>query len=349
MPRAEPYLALVGMLVALAALLTWAMIRVRILDMPGPRSSHDRPVPRAGGIAIVATFFAGLAWLAGTDGIAGHASALNLAGFAAAALVVAAIGFADDLGRLEVRGKLAGQLVAAGLLVGCGVVFRQFTLPGLGTVYLGGWGYPITILWLVAITNMVNFMDGLDGLAGGTGVIAAAFFALAAAAGDAPWAAALSGVLAASCLGFTLFNAPRARIFMGDVGSQFLGFALAGLAVLATAHDTPKTSALVMPMLLFHFIFDTTLTFARRAAEGRDVTQAHRGHLYQLFNRLGASHVLVSLCHWTLGIAQGLAALWLIHQAPSGRILAFLPFLAIEAVYATVVLRATRRRGIVAG
>jgi UDP-N-acetylmuramyl pentapeptide phosphotransferase/UDP-N-acetylglucosamine-1-phosphate transferase len=349
LPRAEPFFALVGILVGLAALLTWAMIRVRILDVPGPRSSHDRPVPRAGGIAMVATFFAGFAWLAWSGGLESHASPLNLAGLAAGALLVALVGLADDLGKVDVRGKLAGQIVASILLAACGVAFRQFTLPGIGTVMLGGWGYLATIVWLVAITNMVNFMDGLDGLAGGTGAIAAAFFAVAAAGGDAPGAAVLAGVLAAACFGFTLFNAPRARIFMGDVGSQFLGFTLAALAVLATGHDTPRISALVMPLLLFHFIFDTVLTFARRLSEGRDVTKAHRGHLYQLLNRLGASHIRVSLFHWVIGIAQGLAALWLVHQGPGARILTFLPFFAFETAYAAVVLRAARRRGVVAG
>ncbi len=350
-----PFLTFVASLVVLAAALTWAMTRVRILDVPGPRSSHDLPVPRLGGIAIVATFFAGFAWLGWTGELAGassplgHASLLNLVGLASGSLLVALVGLADDLGRLGVRGKLAGQLVVAIVLVACGVQFRQFTLPGSGTQMLGAWGWPITIVWVVAITNIVNFMDGLDGLAGGTGTIAAGFFAAAAAAGAAPIAAALSAGLAAACFGFTLFNAPRARIFMGDVGSQFLGFTLAALAVLATGHDTPETSALVMPLLLFHFIFDTFLTFFRRLAEGRDVTKAHRGHLYQLLNRLGASHFQVSQLHWAVGVAEGLAALWLIHQSPAGRLAVFLPFLALEAVYAALVLRAARRRGVVAG
>ncbi len=347
--RAVPFVPFVATLVVLAAALTWAMIRVRILDVPGPRSSHDRPVPRTGGIAMAATFFAGLGWLAATGGLAGYESGRALAGFAIAALLVALVGLADDLGKLDVKGKLAGQLVAAVLLVASGVSFRQFSLPATGPHILGAWGAVITVVWLLAITNIVNFMDGLDGLAGGTGTIAAAFFAVAASQGGSPVPAALAAVLAAACLGFTVFNAPRARIFMGDAGSQFLGFALAALAVLATGHDTPQTSALVMPMLLFHFVFDTGLTFCRRLSEGQRVTQAHRGHLYQLLNRLGVGHFEVSVLHWAVGIAQGAAALWLIGQSPAGRMAAFLPFLAFEAVYAALVLRAARRRKIVAG
>ncbi len=348
-PRAETLVPLVATLVALAAVLTWAMIRVRILDVPGPRSSHDRPVPRAGGIAIVATFFAGFGWLAATGMLGGDAELRGLAGLAAAAALVALVGLADDLGRIDVKAKLAGQVAAAIGLVACGVAFRRFDLPALGIQGLGGWGAVVTVIWLVAVTNMVNFMDGLDGLAGGTGTIAAAFFAVAAARAGASAPAALAAALAAACLGFTLFNAPRARIFMGDVGSQFLGFTLAALAVLATGRDTAASSALVMPLLLFHFIFDTTLTFGRRLAEGRRVTQAHRGHLYQLLNRLGVPHFEVSLAHWTVGVVQGLAALWLIGHGPAGRIGVFLPFLTFEAAYAVLVLRAARRRGIVAG
>jgi UDP-GlcNAc:undecaprenyl-phosphate GlcNAc-1-phosphate transferase len=218
-------------------------------------------------------------------------------------------------------------------------------LPGAGTIALGVWGYLATALWLVAIANMVNFMDGLDGLAGGTGVVASAAFALAAGLSGATFAAGLALALAAGCAGFTLFNVPPARVFMGDAGSQFLGFALAALSVIAAGHEGGHTLALAMPLLLFHFIFDTVWTFLRRLAAGERVTEAHRTHLYQLLNRLGRSHGAVSLLHAALCLAQGAAAIVLVARPGLG-LLVFVPFLAFELCYAVWLTRAARRAGL---
>jgi UDP-GlcNAc:undecaprenyl-phosphate GlcNAc-1-phosphate transferase len=308
----------VWLLVALAAISaagTWAMIRVGIMDVPNRRSSHARPVPRMGGVAIVITFFIGLAVLRQGEW-----------GLLAGAALVALVGLADDLGKLGVAGKLAGQIAAAVVLVWSGVVLDA-----------GVWGYALTLFWLVATTNLVNFMDGLDGLVGGTGVIAATSFALLANS-------EIAAVLAAACFGFLIFNTPRARIFMGDVGSEFLGFVLASLAVLAAGQGSLVWA---IPLLLFHFIFDTAFTLCRRLAEGRNVTQAHRGHLYQLMNRLGASHFQVSLFHWIVGLAQAFGAWWMTNLAEPW--VAFLPFFAFEAIYAATLTILARRRGIEPG
>jgi UDP-GlcNAc:undecaprenyl-phosphate GlcNAc-1-phosphate transferase len=298
--------------------------------VPNARSSHDRLVPRAGGVAIVATFFVGVA-LAGSR---------PFWGLAVAALGVALVGLADDLGRIGTWGKLAGQTAAAAVLVSSGIVLHE-----IGPWDIGWWGYPLTLVWLIAMTNLVNFMDGLDGLAGGTGAIAALAFA-ALALPSAPNAAQASAALGAACVGFTVFNAPRARVFMGDVGSEFLGFALAGLAVYAAGAAGGHFPFLVMPLLMFHFIFDTCFTFCRRLFSGQKVTQAHRGHLYQLMNRLGASHFQVSLFHWAVGLAQAAAALAMLSLDGGAQFLAFVPFVVFEASYVAVIMRAVRRRGI---
>jgi UDP-GlcNAc:undecaprenyl-phosphate GlcNAc-1-phosphate transferase len=295
-------------------------------------------VPRCGGVAIVATFLAGLAVLWSPA----------LWGLAASALVIALVGLADDLGRLGVAGKLVGQIAAAAILLASGVVLDELVLPRIGTIELGVWGYAVTLFWLVAITNMVNFMDGLDGLAGGTGVIAAFAFAALAGLSGSEMSSQLAAVLGAACLGFTLFNAPQARIFMGDVGSEPLGFLLAALAVLAASNDLDHTSALVMPLLLFHFIFDTVFTFTRRLLAGENVTQAHRGHLYQLLNRLGASQFRVSLLHYAIGLAQAGGAYLLLSVQGGARWAVFLPFLVFEGLYAATIVQLARRKGILA-
>jgi UDP-GlcNAc:undecaprenyl-phosphate GlcNAc-1-phosphate transferase len=153
-------------------------------------------------------------------------------------------------------------------------------------------------------------------------------------------------VLLAGAAGFLVFNFPPARIFMGDVGSAFLGFTFATLAVIGSSLDLGRLSFYIVPMLLFHFIFDTFLTFFRRLARGERVHEAHRTHLYQLLNRIGYGHRAVSLFHYAVTVAQGIAAYISIGLAPDKRLLVFIPFLAAESAYAWWVLRRARALGI---
>ncbi len=326
--------------------LTWCMLRAGITAVPNRRSSHDWPVPNSGGVAIVLTFLTGFAvFYVVSDET--RLSEPYLIGFAAAVVGIAVVSLIDDLGHLRTfRYKLAAQLIAALLLVAFDIVFRRFSVPLVGTGDIGWWGYPLTVLWLVAMTNMFNFMDGLDGLAAGCGVIVALFFGVVTFIEGSHFVYIFCYVLFASTLGFLIFNFPRARIFMGDVGSQFLGFCFAAIAVIAAEYDLSRTSALVMPLLFFNFIFDTSLTFTRRLLSGQQVTQAHRTHLYQLMNRSGASHVQVSLFHFAVTTVQGLGAFVLIQLPADYRILVFAPFLVFQIGYAFVVLRIARRRNL---
>ena len=334
------------LLFGVSTALTWCMLRLGVMAMPNRRSSHDWPVPSSGGVAIVLTFFAGFAVLfyVGDEALieSGH-----MIGFAVAALGVAAISLADDLGHFRSFWiKLVAQFSAALVLVAFGIVFQTMSLPVMGTFELGWWGYPMTILWVVAMTNIYNFMDGLDGLAGGCGVIAALFFGVVTALEGSHFVYILCYVLLASALGFLIFNFPTARIFMGDVGSQFLGFGFAAIAVIAADYDTSRTSLLIMPLLFFHFIFDATFTFFRRLFAGQYVTAAHRGHLYQLMNQLGASHLAVSVFHFIVTVAQGIGALALIEMDTQFRILVFAPYVLFQVVYAAVVIRMSAARGL---
>ncbi len=334
------------LLFGVSTVLTWGMLRLRIMAVPNPRSAHPWPIPNSGGVAIVLTFFAGFAALA-YFGDETPIAASHMIGFAVAGIGVATISLADDLGHFQsFRVKLAAQISAALVLVAFGIVFREMSLPLVGSFGLGWWGYPMTILWVVAMTNIFNFMDGLDGLAGGCGVIVALFFGVITALQGSHFVYILCYVLLASALGFLIFNFPKARIFMGDVGSQFLGFGFAALAVIAAEYDASRTSLLIMPLLFFHFIFDATFTFLRRLVAGQNATEGHRGHLYQLMNRLGVSHLRVSLFHFAVTVAQGIGALVLIGIDSPNRILVFTPYLAFQAIYAFVVIRMSAARGL---
>ncbi|RPF96447.1 MAG: glycosyltransferase family 4 protein [Rhodospirillaceae bacterium TMED63] len=333
-------------LFALSVVTTYVVLRLGILDEPNHRSSHDQPTPSTGGIAIFVAFVGGFAtvWFVSDEA---RLSTFHLAGFAVAATGIASVGFLDDLNKLKTfKIKLAAQVAAAMMLLVFGIVFSRVSLPVIGAFDLGWLGYPLTVIWVVAMTNIFNFMDGLNGLAGGVAVTVAAFLCAVTYIEGSFFVYILCYVMAASAAGFLLFNFPKARLFMGDVGSQFIGFAFAALAVIAAEIDASRTSFLVVPLLFFNFIFDTIFTLLRRALGGEDITQAHRTHLYQLLNRIGWSHVQVSLLHFLMTALQGIGALMLVGYGPDERMIVFLPFLAGQIVYATLVIQGARRRGI---
>jgi UDP-GlcNAc:undecaprenyl-phosphate GlcNAc-1-phosphate transferase len=334
-------------LFCVSVLATYNVLRFGVLDEPNHRSSHDRPTPSTGGLGIVATFFVGFAIVlieSDEARLSGH----HLLGFGIASFGIAFVGLIDDLKFLKTfKLKLAAQIAAALVLVAFGMVFTRVSVPVLGAVDLGWLGYPLTVFWVVAMTNVFNFMDGLNGLAGGTAVIVAAFLCAVTFIEGSYFVYIFCYIFAAGAAGFLIFNFPRGRLFMGDVGSQFLGFSFATLAVIAAEIDASRTSFLVVPLLFFNFLFDTAFTFCRRTLRGDSVLEAHRTHLYQLLNRMGWSHVRVSLFHYAVSAAQGVGVLVLIRLGPDERALVFLPYLAFEIGYAALVMRAAYRRGLV--
>lgn len=327
---------------AVAAAITWAMAHFAVLvDVPNARSSHRRPTPRGGGVGILAAFAAGLIALHLAYDILEQP---GLPGFTAAALLMGLAGLIDDVRTMRSATKLAAQLCASAIAMAAGFVIRSLYVPGLGPIELGALGYPLTLLWLIGLTNAFNFMDGLDGLAGGSAVIAGVFLSLVAALLGAPLVAVIAALIAASSAGFLLFNFPPARIFMGDVGSQFLGFAFAALGVMLAQHDPTGTLILVVPVLLFAFLFDTIFTALRRWRKGENLAAAHRTHLYQLLNQCGLSHRRVAGAHCVMALVQGLLALWLVSTLTEQRWLVIPALLAAQAAYAMVVLRLYQAR-----
>ena len=243
--------------------------------------------------------------------------------------------------------KFAAQCLAASLVLMFGLVIDDVTLPGIGDFKLGLWGYPLSFLWIVGMTNAFNFMDGLDGLMGGVGAIVSAFFCAITFSQGSTFVYITSYTLLAGTAGFLLYNFPPAKIFMGDVGSAFLGFVFAVLAIIAARYDHSHTSFFVMPLLMFNVIYDTNYTFIRRLIQGERVFDAHRSHLYQLFQQSGYSHRTVSLFHYGVCLLQGVAAWWMVQIPGDRRLFVFLPFLLFQIGYTLVVLRMAKTMGIV--
>ena len=331
----------------LSVTLTWLVRKFGIIDQPNPRSSHHKPIARSGGLAIVFSTYVGIVTLLWNYTIFPF-SYVILLGVGAAGLILALAGLQDDLGKLKsFKSKFAYQLVSCCTLILCGVVIENFPVPIIGDISLGWWGYPITILWIIGLTNIFNFMDGLDGLAAGTAILVASMFALISFNLGVSLSLVICISLFAATCGFLVFNFPRATIFLGDSGSQFLGIMFASIAVLAGDHDVAVVPILVIPLLFFNFIFDTIFTFCRRLGARENITQAHKTHLYQLLNQIGLSHFQVSSLHFGITLFQGVGAYIMLQLPAAHHWLVFMPFVVIQIIFALVILRCARRRGII--
>lgn len=346
MPSLVVYLVPVLAAFGLAAVLTRMLsVRLRILDVPNERSSHAVATPRGGGLAIVAAFAGGIvvAWLAGFDAV--FHSGVFL-GFCAAALIIAAVSLYDDLHALPVKIRFLAQSAAAVLAMCSGMVVEHMHLPLLGGFDLGVMAYPLTLLWMIGLVNAYNFIDGLDGFAAATAVIAAAFLAFIAGSAGNGLVLWMAMLLSAASGGFLVFNWQPARIFMGDVGSTFIGFSFAAMAVVAAKGGVGHIDIFVAPLLLLHFIFDAVFTFLRRLAARESVFTAHRTHLYQLLNQMGWSHRRVATAYAAAAVLQGIAAIWMVESLGEERLFVFLPFVVAYVLIARQVVRRAVARNV---
>ncbi|WP_198262778.1 glycosyltransferase family 4 protein [sulfur-oxidizing endosymbiont of Gigantopelta aegis] len=315
------------------------------MDHPNERSSHQIAVPRGGGIAIVITFFIGMLviYFVGDNT---HIKQEYMQGFIISSLLIAGISFYDDIKSKSARFKLISQLIAVLLVLWFGIVLDELAFPIVGYVKLGWIGYVLSLFWIIGLTNAYNFMDGLDGLISGITVIASLFFMAISYYGGSHFVYISCYTLLAGSLGFLMLNRSPAKIFMGDVGSTFIGFTFATLAIIAARYDEAHISFFVVPLLLFNIIYDVIFTLIRRKLKGEKLTQAHRTHLYQLMNQIGYSHLEVSLSHYCMAFLQGIGALWMVQLQGSNRIYIFLPFLALQIIYSVLVIRKAKEKNI---
>ncbi|RKK03167.1 undecaprenyl/decaprenyl-phosphate alpha-N-acetylglucosaminyl 1-phosphate transferase [Pseudoroseomonas wenyumeiae] len=332
-------------LAALSALLVRLMIAFPILDHPDHRKAHVHPTPKGGGIGIVAAFMAGMLALFLTAQFARVADR-QFIGVILAALAIAALALADDVKNFRFVVKLGAQALAALVAVASGLTVSKLALPWIGVVELGWLGPALTLFWIVACTNAVNFMDGLDSLVGSVTLITCTVLAVLAGAQGGWFLYAACLILGAGILGFLPFNLPPARIFMGDVGSQFLGFILAVLGVAAARFDAAQLSFLLVPLLLFALLFDTGFTLLRRAWMGERVSTPHRTHLYQMAQRSGMSVPAVAATHAGFALFQGALALSFAGLPGWAKPLVILPPLAVQLLWLAYVVRRVRRAGL---
>lgn len=333
---------LIGVLTAaIAGVTTWLVTpsivrmahRVGAVDLPGPRKIHATPIPRVGGLAVFLGFVTGLIFAAFATGYvanehlgrAGYWSALAVA---AAAMLV--LGLVDDIRPLSFQWKFAFQILAATAVWWAGFRIEVLGVPFVSAgVHLGWWSLPLTILWIVGITNAFNLIDGLDGLAAGTALITTAVVAIIALHGGRVAVSAISVALVGALAGFLRYNFNPARVFLGDSGSMFLGFAIAVISIHGSQKNVTAVAVLAPLLIMGYPILDTGIAIARRLnsirvdAAGRGglrymVRNVHRvflpdrGHLHHRLLEAGMSHRGAVLSLYGSAIALAAAALVLV-------------------------------------
>lgn len=339
------HLALFAGLAMFSGVVVRAMIAVGVPDRPDVRKAHRQVTPKSGGVGIVAAFLLGIVLLYRY----GHVSRLAAPAFLgviAAAALIALVSFLDDLRDFPFAVKLATQCAAALLAVGLGLYPRSFALPVIGDAALGPAGPVVALVWILFVTNAMNFIDGMDGLAAGSTLIACLFLAGFAGLHGGFFVYTTALLLAGGVAGFLPFNWPRARIFMGDVGSQFCGFILALLGIAAAEYRGLSLSFLIVPLLLSGVLLDVAVTLVRRAVQGESVTRPHRGHLYQVAQRAGADPRIVAIVYWGFAVFGGLVVIAFMHLHGEAKIAVTAAPLVPFAAWAVVVVRRARRAGL---
>ena len=327
-----------SILAALGVAASWALtglvrryaVARQVMDVPNHRSSHTVPTPRGGGLAIAVVAIAGLLAGAALGAVDGRIVVALVGG----ALATGGIGWMDDHGDVSARGRFAVQIVAAAWGVWWIGGLPSLDL-GTRTVSLGPLGFVLAVVGVVWSINLYNFMDGIDGLAGGQSVLAGVIGGgLLLLAGDAPLAY-VSLLFAAGSAGFLVWNWAPAKIFLGDVGSGLLGYLFAILALASERRDAVPVLAWILIFGLF--VVDATATLLRRMLRGERWYEAHRSHAYQRLVRAGWPHaratgtvLAVNACLGVLALAAVLRGELLLACFAAGLLVMGAYYLAVE-------------------
>ncbi len=285
--------------------------KVGAIDVPdGQRRVHKAPIPRLGGLAIFLGFMCAVISLVEIDN--------QVRGILIGSMIIVAIGIVDDIKQLRALIKLVVQIIAAIIVVCHDVKISALTVPTFiidtGYLPLGWFSVPITIFWIVAVTNAVNLIDGLDGLAVGVSSIATfSLFFIAILAGE-PTVAIIAAALAGSCLGFLPYNFNPAKIFMGDTGSTFLGFILSTICIQGLFKGYAVISFIIPFLILGLPLFDTSVAILRRIHNKKPIMGADRGHLHHKLIDMGFSQKQTVAILYVIAMLLGLSAVILVEK-----------------------------------
>ncbi len=294
---------------ALTPLIKKVALRLEIVDKPGRRKVHRQNMPTMGGIAMCLAFFVGALLSFRIAPININEFFVNFIGLCIGSTIIVVVGIVDDIRGLNARFKFLIQIIAAVILIVCGFKVTHITIPFIGKVSVGTLGLFFTVLWIVGMTNAINLLDGLDGLAAGISAISSCFIFLAATSQNEYIIAFLAICLVGACIGFLPFNFYPAKIFMGNSGSMFLGFMLSAIAV-ASFQKSKTIITLFIPIIALSIpIIDTSLAIVRRIAKGRPIFKPDKEHIHHqlLFREDAQRKVVSSLCF--VSICFGMIAL----------------------------------------
>lgn len=321
--------------ILITGLLSYALTRIwlqyshtqKVLDIPNERSAHKFPTPTSGGVGIVAsvTLAALVVWGAVVEPVSSPALMIYIS----VAATVAVIGFIDDQKNLHVGLRFGLEAAVFVLIILVADPHLNLDLLAIDEFELRTrYTLPLLLLWLIGFTNMYNFMDGIDGIAGTQAVIASLGWIILLViwginAATLPLIL-LAGLICAASIGFLMMNWPPAQIFMGDTGSLFLGFTLAAFPLLVESQISDPRLLIAGALFVFPFLFDATLTIIIRALDGENIFHAHSRHLYQRLTRSLHSHQQVTLLYGFLAILSSITALCYFFGSTGLAVIAFM-------------------------
>jgi UDP-GlcNAc:undecaprenyl-phosphate GlcNAc-1-phosphate transferase len=301
--------------------------RVGAMDVPrDSRRVHDHPIPRMGGLAIFVGFVLSVIVFVSFD--------TQVMGLLVGALIIAAMGAVDDIMNLNPWVKLAGQVLAALVSIRCGIVFNAISNPNflsLNTTIPIGWlALPMTVLWIVACTNAVNLIDGLDGLAVGVSAISSLTMMVVSIFVAEPNISFILAALCGACIGFMPYNVNPAKIFMGDIGSQFLGFVLANVSIMGLFKLHTVITFIVPVLAMAIPLADTVFAFFRRLVHGQSPFHADKGHFHHRLLAMGLNQKQAVAVLYGISAVLGLLGVLLAGKSNIMRIVCVVAAFAIS-------------------
>ena len=308
------YVSLIAAFIAsilLTPLVKRLAFRIGAVDAPNYRKVHARIMPRLGGLAIFLAFLIGIAILYPflINVLPWNTSEYSLLAIILGACIIVATGVIDDMREISAKAKMLGQLAAALIVIFVGgIQIDEVNLPFVGELDFGLLSIPLTILWIIGITNAINLIDGLDGLAAGVSTIALITLAVMAFIMGNMFVLAIAAILAAASIGFLFYNFHPAKIFMGDTGALFLGFMISVLALLGFKNIT--FVALIIPIIILGVpISDTFFAIVRRVRMKKKWSDPDKSHLHHRLLDMGFTHRQTVLIIYGIAVMFGLAAI----------------------------------------